>query len=77
MIQLKISTHGGNEYEAVVEEYNPAELNQELNNHEINTVCIGDIILSRIDVKAVVPVKVEIEEIPEEIIEEQTDGITE
>lgn len=73
MIQLKISTHGGNEYEAVVEEYNPAELNQELNNHEINTVCIGDIILSRIDVKAVVPVKVEVEELPEEA----TDDITE
>lgn len=42
-----------------------------LNNHEINTVCIGDIILSRIDVKAVVPVEEIIEE--EKEVEEGTE----
>lgn len=72
MIKLIILTHGGLEYEAIVEEYNAEQLNENLNSNEINTVVIGDIIISRIDVKAVVPVKVEVEELPEEA----TDDIT-
>jgi hypothetical protein len=41
------------EYEVEVEEYDPIKINSELNNNEINTVVIGDVILSRIDVKNV------------------------
>lgn len=71
MIILKITTHSGNEYEARVEEYNPEQVNADLNNNDINTVMFGKIIISRIDVKAVVPV--EVEEIPEESPEEITE----
>jgi hypothetical protein len=50
---LRIITHSGMEYEVEVEEYDPIKINGELNNNEINTVVIGDVILSRIDVKNV------------------------
>lgn len=66
LIKLKITTHSGNEYEAIVDDYNAEQLNENLNNNEINTVVIGDIIISRIDVKAVVPTE-EIEEVVEEV----------
>lgn len=68
LTKLKITTHSGNEYEAIVDDYNAEQLNENLNSTEINTVVIGDIIISRIDVKAVVPIE-EIEEI-EEVVEE-------
>ncbi|MED4052930.1 hypothetical protein P4654_01990 [Niallia taxi] len=53
---LKIQTHSGSEYEATVQEYNASEINEKLNSNEVNTVAFGEIILSRIDVKSVVPV---------------------
>ena len=53
MIILKIITHSGMDYEVEVEDYDPVKINEELNNNEINTVVIGDVILSRIDVKNV------------------------
>lgn len=71
MIKLKITTHSGNDYEAIVEEYNPEQVNADLNTNEINTVMFGDIILSRIDVKSVVPVGAEEEEAIEEEVGEQ------
>ncbi|UPO88344.1 hypothetical protein [Niallia sp. Man26] len=55
MIKLKIKTHSGNEYEVDVTDYNAAETNEKLNTNEINTVAFGDIILSRIDIKSIVP----------------------
>lgn len=55
-MRLKIVTHSGNEYVVQVESYDPIQVNNDLNNREINTVAFGEIILSRIDVKAVVPV---------------------
>jgi hypothetical protein len=59
MQQLKITTHSGNEYEVTVESFDPVQTNTDLNNNEIYTVVFGDVILSRIDVKAVVPIKIE------------------
>lgn len=56
MITLKIATHDGLEYEALVEQYDEVALNAELNDGTINTVVIGKIIVSRINVKSVVPV---------------------
>jgi len=56
LIRLKIITHSGAEYEASVEEYDAAQVNADLNDNQINTVAFGDIILSRIDVKAVIPI---------------------
>jgi hypothetical protein len=50
---LSILTHGGREYEAEVTSYDPIKLNEDINNKEINTVLIGDVILSRIDIKAI------------------------
>jgi len=53
---LKIITHSGGEYEVTVEEYDASQVNTDLNDNQINTVAFGDVILSRIDVKAVVPI---------------------
>ena len=50
---LKIITHSGMEHEVEVESYDPIKLNEDLNNNDLNTVVIGDVILSRIDVKNV------------------------
>lgn len=58
MILLKIKTHSGSEFEAEVQDYNAAEVNEKLNRNDVNTVAFGDIIVSRIDVKSVVPVEV-------------------
>lgn len=62
---LKIITHSGREYEVDVENYSAEQVNADLNNKEINTLAFSDVIVSRIDVKAVVPIKNE----PEEEIE--------
>lgn len=69
MIKLKITTHSGAEHITEVEEYKPAEINEQLNKNEINTIMLGEIILSRIDVKSVVPVEVPHSE-EEPIVEE-------
>jgi len=55
-LKLKIITHSGGEYEVTVEEYDAAQVNADLNDNQINTVAFADVILSRIDVKAVVPI---------------------
>jgi hypothetical protein len=55
LINLKIITHSGNVYEVTVAEYDPVQTNENLNNSIINTVTFAEIILSRIDVKAVIP----------------------
>lgn len=50
---LTIITHSGKEYETEVDAYDPVQLNDDMNNMDLNTVLIGDVILSRIDVKGV------------------------
>lgn len=55
-MKVKIVTHSGNEYTVEVLNYDSIQVNEDLNNREINTVAFGEIILSRIDVKAVVPI---------------------
>ncbi|MEM5012057.1 hypothetical protein WKH57_15155 [Niallia taxi] len=57
MVKLKITTHSGNEYEATVEEYDPIKINTDLNAAELNTVVLGNVIVSRIDVKSVTPIE--------------------
>jgi hypothetical protein len=54
---LTILTHDGKEYLVEVENYNPIELNKQLNDNQVNTVLIGDKILSRITVKEVIPIE--------------------
>lgn len=58
MIKLKVVTHDGDSFEVEVEEYNPIELNDKLNDNGINTVLIGDLIISRINLKSVNPFEV-------------------
>lgn len=53
---VKILTHSSGEYETQVAEFNAIELNDQLNNNSVNTVIIGGLIFSRIDVKTVVPI---------------------
>lgn len=57
-MNLLVSTHDGKDYEVNVESYDPIALNTDLNNNEVNTVVIGDVIISRINVKSVVVVEV-------------------
>ena len=52
-MKLKVFTHNSGEFETTVEEYNAAEVNRQLNSNDVNTVVIGDHILSRIDVKVI------------------------
>lgn len=56
MINLIVETHDGNSYDVEVEEYNADSLNEQLNNNELNTVALGDLVISRINVKSVKPV---------------------
>lgn len=58
MMKLKVVTHDGESFEVEVEEYNPVELNDRLNDNGINTVLIGDLIISRINLKSVNPFEV-------------------
>jgi hypothetical protein len=55
--KLRIVTHNSGEYETEVESFDPVEMNEQLNNIEVNTVVIGDLILSKIDVKVISPIK--------------------
>jgi len=57
MVKLKIETHDGNSYEVEVEKYNAVDLNDKLNNVECNTVVLGDLVISKINVKSVRPLR--------------------
>lgn len=63
MIKLLVTTHSGDADEVMVEEYDPVIVNDQLNNHELQSVLIGIHIYSRIDVKNIKP----IEELEEDI----------
>lgn len=54
---IEIHTHSGHHLQAEVEQYNAVELNDQINNHELNTIVIGNRIFSRIDIKYVSPVE--------------------
>ncbi|NRG30690.1 hypothetical protein [Niallia circulans] len=57
MIKLEIKTHSGEVYRSEVVEYDPVQINADINNNSIITVLFGDVIISRIDVKSVVKVE--------------------
>lgn len=56
MILLRIETHDGITYEQEVSNYDAATLNGNLNDKELNTVVLGDLVISRINVKSVSPI---------------------
>lgn len=55
-MKLRILTHNSGEYETEVTEYNAEELNVSLNDTNVNTIVLGNVIVSRIDVKTIVPI---------------------
>lgn len=57
MIKLEISTHSGSVDVVTVEEYSPEELNNQINGGEVQTILIGSNIYSRIEIKAIKPIK--------------------
>ena len=50
---LEIKTHDGEVYEEEVEQYDPEELNEQINNESILTIVIGSRILSRLRIAEV------------------------
>lgn len=56
-MELRVVTHSGEDLIVEEEHYNAKELNEILNNPDIYTVTIGDVIFSRIDIKLVLPVE--------------------
>lgn len=50
MIKLEVKTHDDEIYTKEVEDYDAQKLNDEINNNEILTVVIGDLIISRINI---------------------------
>ncbi len=55
-MKLRIITHSGNDYVTEVENYDPIQLNEQINNRELMTVVIGNQIISRIDIKNISPI---------------------
>lgn len=53
MIKLRIATHSLGELEEVVESFDAVEINRQCNDSTINTLLIGNTVVSRIDVKLV------------------------
>ena len=53
MIILEIKTHDGDIYEEEVEQYNPQELNEQINDESVLTLVIGNRIISRLKIAEV------------------------
>jgi NADPH-dependent glutamate synthase beta subunit-like oxidoreductase len=56
MIALKVITHSGQEFYVEVESYDPISLNEQINNYDIITLVLGNVIISRLDIKAIFPI---------------------
>ena len=50
-MQLRITTHSGEDDKVEVEDYNAEELTEQLNDNEVHSIQIGNNIYSRIDIK--------------------------
>lgn len=57
MIKLKVTTHSGDEDIVAVKEYSASDLAKQMNDNEVHSIVIGDMIYSRIDLKNVKPIK--------------------
>ncbi len=57
MITLSILTHGGESHTVNVEDYDAIATNDLTNDETVNTIVLGDVVISRIDIKAIVPRK--------------------
>lgn len=54
---IQVITHSGIKTDIEVKDYKASEINKTLNSNEVNTVCIGNHIFSKIDIKYVGPLK--------------------
>jgi hypothetical protein len=54
---LRVLTHTSGEFETNIETFDPVELNNQLNDADKNNVLLGNLNISRIDIKAVIPVE--------------------
>lgn len=54
-MKVKILTHNSGEYETEVEVFDAVEFDKKLNDINLNTILIGNINISRIDVKLIMP----------------------
>lgn len=54
-MKLEVSTHDNEIYIVTVDEYDADTLNKDLNDDSLNTVAIGNIVISRINLKLVKP----------------------
>lgn len=54
---LKVFTHTSGEFETSVDTFDPSVLDIQLNDPDKNSILIGNLNISRIDIKAVIPVE--------------------
>lgn len=57
ILKLRILTHSGESVEVIVEEFDPKAVSNDLNDNEVNTIELGGVIFSRIDVKMIRPIQ--------------------
>lgn len=55
MMKLFVETHSGPIFEVEVESFDPVQFDKDLNNQDLNTVVIGQLVRARIDVKGATP----------------------
>ena len=55
-MKVQLTTHDGMDIQVEIEDYNAEEINAKLNSHELNTIVIGDVVISRINVKSILPI---------------------
>ena len=55
-MNIQVITHSGSEDVVFVDDYNPIEINEQINNSENITILLGQNIYSRIDIKSIKPV---------------------
>lgn len=53
MVTLRVKTHGREEFIVKVEDYDANELNEQCNNNALTTVCVGDVVISRINIESI------------------------
>jgi hypothetical protein len=54
-MNLRILTHDGLDLMAESETYIAEEVNEKLNNNDVHTIVLGNMIFSRINIKAIIP----------------------
>ncbi|KEK22461.1 hypothetical protein [Bacillus gaemokensis] len=72
--KIEVRTSDGKIFEITTDDYDPVYINEQLNSSNTITVVIGDYIFSRLDIKQIVPVKVEPTEPTPPPVEENPDG---